>query len=205
MTTLAKAGIAITGIGTVGGGIAIANNLLSAPEVKKTLLNKLIDEGFEEVPEDQWQTILEEYKKIKDTKTTFKKDNEEVEDLQGLKAKCQSALSQKDASEDNYKKARQWCVKPEDINSILVRAKYKVLSTSTEDDVAIWTKKAFGLKNDAEVAKSLAVDIISKDEKTIGTKLKEVCKGIKITEIKTINKDFNDNFEKVRTWCSEKK
>ncbi|OAL10148.1 hypothetical protein A6V39_04515 [Candidatus Mycoplasma haematobovis] len=213
MTTFGKVVIGASTLGTLGGGAVLANSLLNkkvdepTPTPQPTTSERLAKEGFDGVPTDGWQTILDAYQLVKDTKTTFKRTPEEVETLDGLKAKCLNALGDRGADEGNYKKARQWCVKTVTTKTVLNNLGYEILdsSDSKTDQDTVWKEIAKSLKLNPNSFPAIGekVKVANNDDDV--KELKAGCEALKLNEAKTTDKDFNDKLEWGKSWCSTPK
>lgn len=191
-TTKVIASALITG--TVGGGITAGAYFLSN---NTTVKDRLTKEGFKLAEEGDWTKILEEHNKG-DSSNAFRHESPENKNEEWLKDKCEKALNSND--ETNYKSARQWCTKTEEISVIFNTGKLRVLNSeeSKDDDKVIWLTKLTQLSKDDVANKEM---VISKSEEN--EKIKEIkTKCREIFAITNTNKEFDKKYELAKEWCS---
>lgn len=202
MTLTGKAIAGITTLGTVGGGIALANHLSSTKKpLGKTVSKALEKEGFD-VNVENWGPILDAYNQLKDTSKTFKTRADETLTEKALQEKCKATLGGLSSNLINYRKARQWCVKEETIQNVLEKAKYKVLNTNQGDDKE-WNKLAEDLRDAKDSFPNIGKQMTGNKDSDIAA-LKKGCTDLNISQLKTTAKDFDEKFELAKNWCAVK-
>ncbi|AEW45234.1 hypothetical protein MHC_01840 [Mycoplasma haemocanis str. Illinois] len=207
MTNLTKGLISLSTIGAAtGGGILIKNKLSS--EVKRiSISQRLTQEGYtflNAANDAEWGTTLEKHKSDQIKHPKFQLSSSNLRELQEV---CKSELMKTEYSEDDYKKAKKWCVKPISVRE-LIKAKNKNLldvDKSGEENKEEWKKlsdqyEATG-KGDKAI-EGLTIPPSSgkteNDWKQLRTKCKELA-----------DKDFwsdkyDEELDKAIMWCTSK-
>ncbi|OAL10019.1 hypothetical protein A6V39_03840 [Candidatus Mycoplasma haematobovis] len=175
---------------------------------KSNLINvQLKSEGFNTAVEERdWATILDKYKLA--TKNHFGTVAEaQKETPTGLKEKCKNALQNKSSNRKGYLVARQWCVKPETITTVLTRGKRKVLEADADKNIdhPEWQEVIRKLNKSTFAPQEFKNAINSKTGEEAITAIKAKCHELTNQNNVTINEDFGDKFENTREWCSIKK
>ncbi|OAL10590.1 hypothetical protein A6V39_00800 [Candidatus Mycoplasma haematobovis] len=199
MTLGGKVVAVATTLGTIGGGVALTNHLITPTKpLGKTTSERLTSEGFD-VNVTDWQTIFNAYNNNQNTHL-FSLNNGEQKSKETLERKCQAALSERDAKDTTYKLAKRWCVKEEAVGVILGKLQLNVLKTETdEDNETHWSSKVERVKDILDVASKLGV-LKTADENTNITKIKQEC--AKIIKFKTTSAEFDEKFKLAKEWCS---
>lgn len=201
-------GVGASGL-TIGAAVG-AYQYLNKPEeipVPKVLLNtRLTNEGFEllklEENDAELQKVLTQYKTIK--KNTFGTEEEaQNATAKMLIEKCKEALSSESTNDANYKLARQWCVKEATVATIFGKSGWKALENKGEqDEGGHWAKK---VKEHKESSSDNKFSItLNEDNKANITQIKEECKKLDISKVKTTDTEFNKQFEQIKEWCAIK-
>ncbi|OAL10025.1 hypothetical protein A6V39_03870 [Candidatus Mycoplasma haematobovis] len=200
------AGIATTG--AVGGVLALGSySLINTQNIQ----GRLKEEGY--VPLDTekdtgWNTILIAYKVAK-SNTFVTGPQLQQQEIKDLRDKCREALRQSSNNNENYLKARQWCVEERNISSILDKLGLRALQTepksgsSTNTDDQNWETKATEYRDSTSKHKITITPV--NQEPVDKEKIKAACKTLNTTELKTTSDGFNDKLEQFKEWCAIKK
>lgn len=221
MSLIGKAAIFTTTAGAIGVTGAYAGGLFDSPKKEETLFEgtlkgKLKREGFTVLDTKQkstdWETVLIEYKKaIANSFTGRREENKKEEDL---RADCEKALSKIDEGITNYRenkdftRAMQWCVKKENIDTVLGKARLRVVNFQKQDDS---TEKQFievkieRLKKESNkgfnALKSLEGSTIGNSDQVNVENLKKGCESLKTNQLNTTDDKFLNNFYLAKEYC----
>lgn len=199
MTLVGKAGSIIGAMGLVGGGLATVNYFYKGFRNVSERLNGI---GFKvlDVNKDwDWTAIEEEYKKVENKGKRFSGT------LNTARKNCKIAL-QANPNDPNYKLASQWCVKPEKMQDMLSRNKYKKIEKDAEGNKnnEKWKKK-LELLNKFGGIKKFATNFAGNNENDEIAALEQECGKIITEGVVTHSDDnFEEKYLQAREWCAEK-
>ncbi|AEW45194.1 hypothetical protein MHC_01640 [Mycoplasma haemocanis str. Illinois] len=201
-----KASLGVVALtGTIGGGILVNNYFTkNSGEPKKTLISKRLEsEGYVllDVNKDaEWTNTVNKHKETNFTYPRFSlKASQELIDL---KKECQRVLNVTNNEED-YKKAKKWCVKPMSVKDLISSKKLTLLKVQTNDNsnkqefqslVERYEKEGNG--NNA--IKGLSLEI-SGNKDNNWSKLRDKCRELSEKEFWSM--DYDDEVLKVEMWC----
>ncbi|OAL10602.1 hypothetical protein A6V39_00860 [Candidatus Mycoplasma haematobovis] len=203
------------GTGVLGGaGLGTYYHLSSSEESsEKTVIINNVEKKLQEIgylvlssnSEDRlWDTVLEEYNKIQTQEEIFADSTLTKETKNGLKEKCRLALEIDPSNETNYKLAKRWCVKIENIQEMLTRNKYTKLGESSEiTNKPKWEEKVSKIKAIEQTQRNIDVQFKNNNE-DVGL-LEAKCKSLNVDSIKThSSENFEQHYIQVRDWCATK-
>lgn len=179
-------------LGTIGGGLAVANHFSS-----DTIKDRLEKVGYQLLDDKTTDTakVLKAYKLAQTKDTLFGTINSEAE----LKNKCDEILAKKD--EKNYSLASKWCVKEETIFEMLKRNKFTpIRGVEADGNNPKWQAKLDLLKKDTKnndkIASAFkeASDIVA---------LEKACTALIGLKTHSEN-EFEMKYINATKWCSEK-
>lgn len=213
MTPLAKATIALSTMGAIGGLGAYHGWLFESPKkepkiVKVTISARLEKEGFTVLNPDAtegWADVWKAYQS--DSKKDFLDSTKTKEE--DLKNKCKEVLDLKD-DDSNYSKAKRWCVKKQNIEAILTKAGYKKLNSkdpAKSEEQEAWNKKIEELKvPNVKSFEGLVEKVKAEEDSANKVKaLRDECEKINVKAIETTSEEFETKFGLVKEWCSIQK
>ncbi|AEW45252.1 hypothetical protein MHC_01930 [Mycoplasma haemocanis str. Illinois] len=193
-----KIGLASTASlgGVVGGGFLIKNAISS--KEKQTLSTRLTSEGFELLNDShssQWSTSLSKYNSKKASGVEGISEDK-------LKSICKELLSKDKRSEEDYNKAKRYCVVPQNISTRLSKLGFTALNTTESTHQQQWTTLATayvtkGTGNNQIESLSLQAENSNKDN---WSKLRDKCKVV--VEKDHWTEDFDAYLEKAKMWCT---
>ncbi|OAL10554.1 hypothetical protein A6V39_00620 [Candidatus Mycoplasma haematobovis] len=224
MNLASKSAIATAALGGVGltgayaGGLFDKSTTPQQTTIVKTTFKKILEaEGFTILDTSQnnqdWNTVLVEYKKATERSFTGSKQANKLENE--LRSDCEKALVQNYEENGNYrenvnyKRAIQWCVKKETMNKVLENGKMRILkfdATSNETaEQGLLQKKLNKLSEENNkgfnaLKKAVNPTITTSDANSIET-LKKGCEALQINTLETINDKFLDNFYLAKEFC----
>ncbi|AEG72705.1 hypothetical protein MHF_0429 [Mycoplasma haemofelis Ohio2] len=207
MTNLTK-GLASLGVaGAAAGGGILIKNQLTPNEEKPSVSKRLENEGYtilKESMDSDWSTTLTKHK---DTQVKHPKFLLTSQELPSLKAACKDVLVRTDVSEDNYKKAKKWCVKPVSIGDLIKAKRLNLLDTTKTDETGKeqWKPLADEYVNTGKGVNQitgLTLPLTSGNREDDWKQLRTKCKEL-------IAKDFwseqyGDELSKSIMWCVSK-
>ncbi|OAL10592.1 hypothetical protein A6V39_00810 [Candidatus Mycoplasma haematobovis] len=186
-----------TTFGVISGGATLGSYLHTS---KITISYRLTSEGFSLDVGDGWDEIVKAHNQAK-SPNIF--ENKEVtnKDATWLKQKCKDTLSKHKSDNTNYQLAQRWCVKNENIESILKRAGYEPLNTEdSRIDRENWIRKIELLREENPPVTKLTTDVSNSNEDTNIVAIKKACKELNNT--KTIDEGFIEKLKQAKYWCS---
>ncbi|AEG72788.1 hypothetical protein MHF_0516 [Mycoplasma haemofelis Ohio2] len=182
--------------GAVGGGFLIKNAISS--DEKPTVSTRLVSEGFELLNASHtshWSTSLSKYNSKKASGAADISEDK-------LKSICQELLSKDKEAEEDYKKARRYCVVPQNVSTRLSKLGLNVLTTTENTHQQQWTSLAAsyvtkGTGNNQ--IESLTLQSANSDQ-TNWSKLRDQCKVV--VEKDHWEENFDSYLEKAKMWCT---
>ncbi|AEG72772.1 hypothetical protein MHF_0500 [Mycoplasma haemofelis Ohio2] len=205
MTNLTKGLASLGTIGAATGGGILIKNKLSSGEKEISVSRRLTKEGYTLLNasvDAEWNTTLEKHKSDQIKHPKFQPTSS---DLRALQEACKSILRKTEVSEDDYKKAKKWCVKPVSVRE-LIKAKNKNLldvDKSGDENKGEWQKLSERYEKEGKGSKAIEGLTIppssgktEDDWKQLRTKCKELA-----------DKDFwsdkyDEELDKVIMWCT---
>ncbi|AEG72855.1 hypothetical protein MHF_0583 [Mycoplasma haemofelis Ohio2] len=210
MSSTAAKGLALAGGigGACGGGALLAKNINSQPKTSSTRVkDRLQSERYKLL--NLSDTSSEGWSRVKTTYGNESNDGKRFPNVEksgdstvaGIQNHCRDLIEKEEVTDDDYLKARRWCVIP-----VTVSSKFStgaLLNNSEDDstDNTLWdklAKKHWGEGVDAK-SKISSENKSSEEEKRNEIKLK--CKSS--AESDSTSEDFYETVNKVNTWCSK--
>ncbi|CBY92545.1 hypothetical protein HF1_05370 [Mycoplasma haemofelis str. Langford 1] len=210
MSSTAAKGLALAGGigGACGGGALLAKNINSQPKTSSTRVkDRLQSEGYKllnlhDTSSEGWDKVKTAYGNGNESNDGKRFPNVEKSGdstVTGIQNHCRDLIEKEAVTDDDYLKARRWCVIPITVSSKFANGVLLNASDSTDD--ALWdklAKKHWGEGVDAK-SKISSENKSSEEEKRNEIKLK--CKSS--AESDSTSEDFYETINKVNMWCSK--
>ncbi|AEW45281.1 hypothetical protein MHC_02075 [Mycoplasma haemocanis str. Illinois] len=207
--TVAKCLALAGGVGGVcGGGVLLAKNINSQP--KRSLINvkdRLLSEGYKllnlnDPNAEGWDKVKSAYASEANDEKRFPGVERNVDySVIGIHSNCLDLIEKEEATEEDYLKARRWCVIPITVSSKFASGALLKYDEGDSTDDTLWNKLANKHWGAGVDAKSKISNENKSTEEEKRKEIKQKCKAL--AESDSTSENFYETINKVDMWCSK--